>query len=121
MRIYYSKNYSGGHELLRQVMIDFEGLPENLKIMREKSGKPYLLDYPEIYFSIRHTNNIWLCAVDRRPMGLDCELADRRVLNPLKLAKRFFTDDETKYISQNVSRDVLSLSVSETVNETADK
>ncbi len=95
MRIYYSKDFNDSYELFIRVMSDFEGLDPGLRIMRTRKGKPYLPDHPQVYFSISHTRGIWMCAVDHLPVGLDCELIDRVIRNPVRLAERFFADDET--------------------------
>lgn len=99
MKVYYSAEYNGGHELLRRVLNKYEYLPEDLRILRTKAGKPYLADYPEIYFSISHTRNIWICAVDKSPVGIDCEKKERRLTDPIKMAERYFTGEETDYIN----------------------
>ncbi|MCI8285178.1 MAG: 4'-phosphopantetheinyl transferase superfamily protein [Firmicutes bacterium] len=83
-----------------RVFNQYEYLPENLRILRTKAGKPYLADYPDVYFSISHTRNIWICAVDSEPMGIDCEKLERRLSDPMKMAERYFTKQEVFYLSR---------------------
>jgi 4'-phosphopantetheinyl transferase len=58
-------------------------------------GKPFLINDPHIHYNISHTGNYIACAVANEPVGIDVEL-----IKPadLKIAERFFTPDETKYI-----------------------
>ena len=43
-------------------------------------GKPVLRDYPDLHFSLSHSGNAVLCALDRRPVGADIEMIRRRNL-----------------------------------------
>lgn len=50
-------------------------LPEiESSLLRKKNGKPYLKDYPEIFFNISHCDGLAVCAFHNRPIGADCEL-----------------------------------------------
>lgn len=50
-------------------------LPEiESSLLRKKNGKPYLKDYPEIFFNISHCDGLAVCAFHTSPIGADCEL-----------------------------------------------
>ncbi len=54
-------------------------------------GKPYLADYPQLYFSLSHSGSLVACAVSKQEIGLDVQ---EHVKIKSGLAKRFFTKDE---------------------------
>ena len=39
-------------------------------------GKPFLADYPHIYFNLSHSRDAAVCAVDTRPVGIDVETTE---------------------------------------------
>ncbi|MDO4324493.1 MAG: 4'-phosphopantetheinyl transferase superfamily protein [bacterium] len=48
-------------------------LPKDCFIKKGKHGKPYLADYPELFFNISHTaGSVWL-ALDEEEIGIDAE------------------------------------------------
>ena len=51
-------------------------------------GKPVLRDYPDLHFSLSHSGNAVLCALDRRPVGADIEMIRRRNLEHLLSVER---------------------------------
>lgn len=40
---------------------------------RDTNGKPFLPGLPDVHFNISHSGRMILCAVDRRPVGVDVE------------------------------------------------
>lgn len=66
-----------------------------------ESGKPYLTDYPQLYFNLSHSGDYAVCAVDDRPIGVDVEL-----IKPIseQIARRFFTKQE--YLSIHMCSDI---------------
>ena len=60
-------------------------------------GKPYLKDYPEIYFNLSHSGDYVCCAVGDEPVGVDIQ----KVV-PVKagLAERFFTENEIRQLKE---------------------
>lgn len=55
---------------LKQVLHQEPG-PVNLKY--NPYGKPYLVDYPEIFFNLSHSDNWIVCAISDREIGIDVE------------------------------------------------
>lgn len=86
------------------VLIDKElkkiGLSEKeMEYRTGEHGKLYFKNLPELYFNISHSGGIVICAFSDCEVGCDVEKI-RRI--DLKLAKRFFSENEYKYIiSQN--------------------
>ena len=63
--------------------------------------KPSLKDMPNLHFSLSHAGNYALCAVSSRPVGCDVERLDR---GEPRLAERFFSPEEQRYLSQAADR-----------------
>ena len=60
-----------------------------------ENGKPYFLSYPEIHFSLSHSETMALAAFSDSPVGVDCERGSREV--PHELVKRFFQKEADEY------------------------
>lgn len=71
---------------------------ENLSIGVNDFGKPYLVEYPDIFFNISHSNNAIVIGFSENPVGIDIEFeSDKNFI----IAKRFFTKKECEYIQNN--------------------
>ena len=68
--------------------------PEALVILTEKNGKPYIENCP-IHFNISHCENTLVYAFSDEEIGIDIEKI--RAIS-LSVAKRFFSEEEQKYI-----------------------
>lgn len=55
-------------------------------------GKPYVIGYEHIYFSISHSGVVCACAVADTPIGIDIQKMDVR--NFQGIVRRFFTEEE---------------------------
>ena len=55
-------------------------------------GKPCASNYPEIHFSLTHTDDISICAFYDNEIGMDCENITRNI-DP-KTLRRFFSESE---------------------------
>lgn len=69
--------------------------PKTLRFEREKNGKPYSADFENIHFSLSHSGNLIVLAVDNCRIGADTEIVKKSKEN---IAKSFFTNNEYKYI-----------------------
>jgi len=68
---------------------------KGIMFTKNKSGKPYLQNYPEFHFNISHTRNAIAVAFSNSEIGIDIE----KIKSPdFKIAKRFFTSSEQNYI-----------------------
>lgn len=85
------------HELLREAVGRYLNRElEGLAVEYEENGKPKLRDWPRVYFSISHSENIWSCAVGDCPLGLDLQKQYEK--NGEKLARRFFHPEEVAWM-----------------------
>ncbi len=58
-------------------------------------GKPYLVGFPEFHYNISHTKYMIAVGISDYPIGVDVE---RIQLAKLKIARRFFHEQELDYI-----------------------
>jgi 4'-phosphopantetheinyl transferase len=83
--------------LVRKQITNHLGI-QNSEISFEKGkyGKPYLKNHPKFYFNISHTRRAIAVAFSKSEIGIDIER-----IRPcdLKIAKRFFTQEENSYIN----------------------
>ncbi len=64
------------------------GLREReVTVKTDEHGKPYLADHPELYFSLSHSGDFAVCALDDAPIGVDLER--HRPIDSERLAKRY--------------------------------
>ena len=66
-----------------------------LVISKNQYGKPYLVNYPNVYFSISHTKGAIACAVSDNPVGVDIERIRKM---DLRVSRYFFSQHEKDYI-----------------------
>jgi 4'-phosphopantetheinyl transferase len=72
-----------------------------LHFANNEYGKPYLISYSNFHYNISHTRNAIVVGVSNKPIGVDIEKIKHY---DLKIAERFFTENEINYIlsdSQN--------------------
>lgn len=81
--------------LVKKAIAELTNIPAEKIILDEKeNGKPYPVNI-DLHFNISHCEDYVVCVVDTKPVGIDIEKI--RPIN-LKIAKRFFNDEEQKYI-----------------------
>lgn len=82
-----------GWELFRLGMQELYGLDgEHIKIERNAHGKPYLPEYPQIFFNISHSGEYAACAFAGIPIGMDIQ--QHRRVKWESMAKRYFSIEE---------------------------
>ncbi len=79
------------------------GIEQVPKIEKGKYGKPYLYDYPQIYFNISHCNGAAVCIIAEYEIGIDIE-GKRRVTQAL--VQKALTEREKKDFSCYQAEDV---------------
>lgn len=64
---------------------------ETVKRQIDVAGKPYIDDYPDLYFNMSHAGKYSLCAFSNQPIGVDIEF-----IKPISLsiAERFYCRSE---------------------------
>lgn len=60
-------------------------------------GKPYLSDYPGLYFNLSHSGNVAACAVADCEIGVDVQIYGK---GREAVAKRFFTKEEQESLEK---------------------
>jgi phosphopantetheine--protein transferase-like protein len=66
---------------------------QSLIIETTPSGKPYLKDYPNLFFNLSHTDNLILIAIANSPVGVDVEKNERNA-DKEAIIKHFFSEKE---------------------------
>lgn len=90
------KNLSLAAGLLLQAGLADYGLREQeLIIAHTENGKPYLPEYPDLFFNIAHSENLAVCAFSRQEIGVDVE---KVTAIDLAIAKQFFYGSEYQAI-----------------------
>lgn len=81
-----------GGALVRHMLWTQFSIPLDTQIGYGKFGKPYLPNYPNVYFNLSHSGQYVVCAVSDRPVGIDIQVirpyyldVARRVYNPGEL------------------------------------
>ncbi len=89
-------------DLLKLAAYDIHGIVVTEKdIIRNKYGKPYFNCYPNVFFSISHTEGMSVCIVSEVNCGIDIEKIES--FHP-KAAKRLFSNAELAYTDCNAEK-----------------
>lgn len=89
-------HYAAAQGGLRKILGGYLGMtPTDIPILREERGKPYVAGGP--HFNITHTGEHILLAVALVPVGVDVEMASRKV-STLALARKFFLTEEILHL-----------------------
>ena len=85
--------------LLREALMDLGIVSESepstyadLQITYNENGKPFLKDFPEIYFSLSHSEERAMCVVADTPVGCDVQFHENK--STAMIADKFYTDEE---------------------------
>lgn len=91
------------YALLRLALMENFGMTEAPEFGYEPHGKPFLKDFPNIFFSMSHAENAVLCAVSEQPIGADVQdirtlKADisGRICTPAELERLNAADDKDR-------------------------
>ena len=87
-------------ELLRRCAESFSVLSgaetAGAEIVRAPGKKPAFSPECGVFFSVSHTDGVWMCAFARQEVGLDAELVRDREAG--LIARRFFHPKEAEYV-----------------------
>ncbi|WP_169314685.1 4'-phosphopantetheinyl transferase family protein [Acetobacterium woodii] len=76
-------------------LADYGLQEQHLIIAHHQNGKPYLPQYPELFFNISHSEQLAICVFSNREIGADVE----KVSNiDLEIARRLFDNAEYREI-----------------------
>ena len=88
-----------GEMLVKKIINKFWNIKlEEIKIDTSTNNKPYIVDY-DIKFNISHCDNIVVCVVSNKLVGIDIEKI--RPVN-LSMVKKFCNEKEIKYIFNHI-------------------
>lgn len=97
--------YITAHYYLRKVLSKkLNEDPREIRFAAMESGKPYLINHPDLHFNISHTNNMVLIAISDSPVGVDVE-QEERSSDMLQILKHFFSEKELEsFLRQPATR-----------------
>lgn len=87
--------------MIRAVREEYPAEPLPLTYARNENGKPYLPQHPQLHISVSHSGDYALCVSSDKPVGADIQRVRRA---DMRIARRFFTDDECEYIGSDTGR-----------------
>lgn len=71
----------------------------DMSIERSEKGKPYIAGTEQaVYCNVSHSANMWICIVGEGECGIDLQLV--KDCKYEQISRRYFTNDEQKYISK---------------------
>lgn len=70
--------YGDPYALLTALLAEEKGIETLPRMARTEGGKPYFPDRPDLHFSVSHSGDLALCALDDSPVGADIELVRPR-------------------------------------------
>ncbi len=91
-----SLEHKAGRFLLKYGLAKEYGIDlSKCEIAKNEYGKPYLKEYPEVYFNISHCKAMAVCVLGDAPVGIDIEI--RRKYKE-SLMKRVLSDEEFRKV-----------------------
>ena len=90
--------------LLNRALSSYGLSEKDMVYLENENGKPFFKVYPEILFSVSHSGNAAVVAMERASdsvtlLGIDIEKLRTDISQNEKIAGRFFTPDEAIYLS----------------------
>ena len=86
-------------ESLESYILGYSLPPYNGEIKRTDLGKPYI-DYP-LCIGVTHTDETVIIALNKNSFGIDAEKATRSMARQESISKRFFTENERRFIEES--------------------
>lgn len=78
---------------------------KTLTFLKNEDGKPYIKEYPNLWYNLSHSGEYVALAVDEQPIGVDIERIRR---DHQKLVKRFFSEEEALSLADHWSDEVFT-------------
>ncbi len=94
------------YALLRLALFEQYGIAQAPEFEYGEREKPFLKDFPSVFFSISHSGQAVLCAADDFPLGAD--LQEVRGIK-LSAAEKFCSREELSRLSGNTDRELCRL------------
>lgn len=89
--------------LLKYGLFHEYGITGDLLLEREEKGKPYLREYPSIYFNYSHSKHEVLCGIDTAPVGVDIEGV---ITYKERLARRICHPNELQILEEAADKNI---------------
>ena len=91
---------AAAHTLLRAAVASKLGVSEEeIKILKDDKGKPYVDGQSGVFVSLSHSKGIVMCAVSDKEIGVDVELCSKRRKS---VESRVFTEGELSLVDDSV-------------------
>lgn len=88
--------------LIRYILVEYNGfLNDNIKFLENEYGKPYI-EGRNIHFNCSHSENILVCTVDKKPIGIDVEKIFEL---DIYIAKDIFTEAELNILESKQDKE----------------
>lgn len=100
-KIFYAdkRKFGSSTAAVQKILSDFYQM-EDVKIVKNENGKPYLDNPPfPLFFSVAHTDDALFIALSRDNVGLDVERIDRKV-NYHAIVSKFEKAEQTEILSR---------------------
>ncbi|MBQ8279163.1 MAG: 4'-phosphopantetheinyl transferase superfamily protein [Roseburia sp.] len=78
---------------------------KTVTFQKNADGKPYIKEYPNLYYNLSHSNDYVALVVDEHPVGIDIE---HLRIGYQKLVKRFFSEEEVEALTGNWSDELFT-------------
>ncbi len=92
-----SEQHDFAHGLLSRELLKIGIDYGSAEISKNRYGKPFMAEHPEIFYNISHSENICACVISGRDCGIDCEsVRDYRK----GVVNRAFSDREREIFSK---------------------
>lgn len=101
----HEREHQAGLCLLKEVLFrEYQlcGMNMESELSADSQGKPFLTNYPQVYFNISHGKDLVVCGVDHAPLGVDVE-----AIRPVKptVFRRVLTKKELHYLEMSRERE----------------
>ena len=90
---------------VQQILQTETGTVHPVRIERTAQGKPYLPDYPGLFFNYSDSGDMAVVATDSRPVGVDIEKIRPRSIQGI--LERFFLPDEIRQVDASTEEERL--------------
>ena len=92
------------YRLLQKALLTEYGIDQAPLMSYDANGKPTLIDWPDIHFSMSHCREAVACVVSDHPVGIDIESFDQY---DEAVAARVMSEDEMREIQASPTPDVV--------------
>ena len=92
----------GAGLLFNLALSDLNIDPSAVSVKKGEHGKPYLIEYPGVFFNLSHSGSRAMCVISDRECGCDVEKISGEHMS---VAEHFFTGPEQEYIAKGTEGD----------------